>query len=45
MVTTIGLVSGAVVLVILIGLHGVYNKEREARFPVKELEKFNKSSE
>ncbi|MBO8138668.1 MAG: hypothetical protein H0Z40_11145 [Desulfotomaculum sp.] len=45
MEATIGFICGAGVLVLLIVLHGIYNKEREERFPVEELEKFNKASE
>ncbi len=41
MYNTIAIILGAVVLAILIGLHGKYNKNRETSFPVAELEKFN----
>ncbi len=42
MVIAVSIVASVIVLAILMGLHGKYNKVREENFPVAELEKFNK---
>lgn len=43
--TAIGLVCGAVAIVILIGLHCTYCKKRDQVFPIEELDKFNQPTE